>query len=320
MDVHRAGRRYTFPLAAVRHYRTRLAHRAYDVVIEDLNKVPLYTPFWAKAPLVLLVHHLFGRTAFREAALPLAGATWLLERPLGRAYRGVPTQAVSESTAQDLRRRGFDPACITVIPNGVDTEFYAPDPGVPRFGEPTLLYLGRLKRYKRVDLILRATAALRARGSPVRLIVAGDGDAAPALRRLARELGIGDAVTFRGFVSEEEKRDLFRRAWVHVLTSEKEGWGITNLEAAGCGTPTVASDSPGLRDSVRDGETGLLVPHGDAAALADALGRLLDGAALRHRLGEQARNFAVHLSWDRAADRTEAHLQAVAASARGRRP
>jgi glycosyltransferase involved in cell wall biosynthesis len=316
MDVHRAGGRLTFLLAARRYFRSRLRREAFDVVVEDLNKVPLFTPYWMAAPLVLLVHHLFGRTAFREAGLAMATATWALERPLGRVYRDVPVQAVSESTAADLVRRGFRRERIVVIPNGVDLDFFSPDPSTPPFPEPTLLYLGRLKRYKRIDLVLGAVARLRERGTPARLVLAGQGDAAPGLRRLAARLGIADAVELRGFVDEDEKRRLFRRAWVHVLTSEKEGWGITNMEAAACGTPTVASDSPGLRDSVQDGRTGLLVPHGDVGALADALHRLIADHALRQRLGEQARAFAVEFSWERTADRTEHHLRGVAGAPR----
>jgi glycosyltransferase involved in cell wall biosynthesis len=98
---------------------------------------------------------------------------------------------------------------------------------------------------------------------------------------------------------------------VHVLTSPKEGWGISNIEAAACGTPTVASDSPGLRDSVRDGETGFLVRHGDVPGLARQLRRVLEDRTLRERLGAGARRFAEGLSWDLAADRTERHLAAV---------
>src|SRR5690606_35628933 len=164
---------------------------------------------------------------------------------------------------------------------------------------------------KRVDLILQAAAKLRAEGMHFRLIIAGRGDAADDLRALRNRLGLEDVVAMPGFVDEEEKRQLFRRAWVHVLTSPKEGWGISNVEAAASGTPTVASNSPGLRDSVRDGETGFLVPHGDVAALARQLRRVLEDPTLRERLGAGARRFAERLSWDSAADRTERHLDEV---------
>jgi glycosyltransferase involved in cell wall biosynthesis len=98
---------------------------------------------------------------------------------------------------------------------------------------------------------------------------------------------------------------------VHVLTSPKEGWGITNIEAAACGTPTIASDSPGLRDSVEDGRTGFLVPHGDVAALTARMEQLLGNATLRNQLGEHALAFAQRFTWDRAADDTEQFLLGV---------
>lgn len=314
MEVHRAGGRHTFPLMAAAYHRRQLAARSFDVLIEDLNKVPVFLPYWRRdTPTVLLVHHLFGATAFQEAGLPVATATWLLERPLATFYGGVPVQAVSESTALDLVSRGFRRDRIEVIENGVDLDFYSPDPAVPRYDVPTVLYLGRLQKYKRVDLVILALGRLRDAGVPARLVVAGRGHALAELRRLVAELHLEDRVEFAGFVSEARKRELFRRAWVHALTSPKEGWGISNMEAAACGTATVASDAPGLRDSVRDGETGFLVPHGDVEAIADRLRRIMEDPALREQLGRQARHFAGHYSWERSAGRTEAHLERVLA-------
>ena len=210
--------------------------------------------------------------------------------------------AVSGSTRDDLTARGMDPARISVVTNGIDLEIFRPDPAVPRFLEPTALYLGRVKRYKRVDLPVRAVALLRDRGVPVRLLIAGRGDHVEALERLAAQLGLGeDRVRFLGFVDDREKTESFRRSWVHVLTSPKEGWGIANLEAAACGTATVASDSPGLRDSVLDGRTGFLVPHGDVAALADRMEALLTRPDFRDEMGARARSFAEGFSWDASA-------------------
>src|SRR5690606_8671565 len=102
LEVHRVGGRYTYNLVAPRYYRKVLRGRHFDVVVADLNKVPLYTPCWVRRPLVRLVHHLFGTTAFQGAAWPLATMTWLMERPIGVIYRGVPVEAVSPSTAEDL--------------------------------------------------------------------------------------------------------------------------------------------------------------------------------------------------------------------------
>jgi glycosyltransferase involved in cell wall biosynthesis len=316
IEVHRTGGRHSFSLAAPRYFRRHLAQEHWDVVVEDLNKVPLFTPFWTDVPVALVVHHLFGTTAFKEASFPVAAATWALELPIPRVFAGMPTVAVSQSTRDDLSRRGMDGEAIEVIPNGLDLTEMTPDADGTRFDQPTVLYLGRLKRYKRVDLVVRAVADLRSRGRPVRLLIGGKGDHAPTLQALVRKLDLADSVEFLGFVSEAEKKELFRRSWVHVLTSPKEGWGIANMEAAACGTATVASDAPGLRESVLDGRTGFLVPHGNVSALAAGLGRILGDPHLRDRLGDQAREFAEGFSWDGSAEHMESFLRRVVSKSR----
>lgn len=314
IDVHRSGRRYTFSLTAPRDYRRLFPEPPFDVVVEDLNKVPLFSPYWVDAPVVLIAHHLFGSTAFQAAAAPVAAATWLLERTIPRVYASTPAIAVSESTRQDLVARGLSGDRIEVIRNGIDLEHYRPDPASTKTERPTLLFLGRLQKYKRVDLVLEAMAALGHEGLDVELLVAGDGEQLEPLRDQAARLEIDDRVQLLGFVDERLKLELLRRAWLHVLTSPKEGWGISNLEAAACGTPSVASDSPGLRESVVDGETGLLVPHGDVGALAAALGTLLRDHDLRARMGRRARQFAEGFGWDATAAAVERVLTRVVAA------
>ena len=314
IDVHRSGRRYTFSLTAPRDYARLFQGRTFDVVVEDLNKAPLFSPYWVEEPVVLLVHHLFGSTAFQAAPAPVAAATWLLERTIPRVYAETPAIAVSESTKQDLVARGLSGERIEVIPNGIDLDRYRPDPASTETERPTLLFLGRLKRYKRVDLVLEAVAALAREGLDVELLVAGEGEELEALGAHADRLGIAERVQILGFVDERLKLELLRRAWVHVLTSPKEGWGISNLEAAACGTPSVASDAPGLRESVVDGETGLLVPHGDVRALTGALRTLVRDDDLRARMGRRARAFAEGFGWDATAASMEGVLARVVAA------
>lgn len=310
IDVHRVGSRYTFQFVARRYYRSVLAATSPDVLVEDINKVPLWTPRWGAMHTVALVPHLFGPTVFQEVAAPLGAAVWLQERPIGRVYRNVPFEAISESTADDLAARGIARSRIVVIHPGIDTEVYTPNPA-ERSPVPLVAYLGRLKRYKRVDLVIRAFAAMR--HPTARLAIAGTGNHRRALERLAASLDLGDRVKFLGFISEAEKVALLRSAWVLAFTSPKEGWGITNLEAAACATPVVASSSPGLRESVRDGETGFLVPHGDLPALTSALRRIVDDPALVVSLGAAGRRFAERFTWSAAAEQTEAHLARVVA-------
>lgn len=316
--VHRVGRRYTFSLHARRYFARHLRGLDFDVIVEDLNKVPLFTPRWSTVPVVAVVHHLFGATAFREASFPVAAATWLLERPIPRVFRDVPVVAVSSSTKTDLVERGVDAARITVVPNGVDLALYTPDPALERFEAPTVLYLGRVKRYKGIEYLVRAMVAVRAQVPAARLVVGGRGDDLDRLRSLAERLGVDDRVEFAGFVSEERKIELFRRSWVHVLPSSKEGWGIAVIEAGACGTTSVATDVPGLRDSVRDGETGVLVPHGDSAALATALTTILLDRPRVEGLGAAALEYARGFTWEAATDRIEEIVRSrVAASGTG---
>jgi len=317
MRVHRVATRYGFATAARGAFRRLAAALRPDVVVEDVNKVPLYLPGLWPGPFVLVVPHLFGTTAFRELPAPMAALVWAAERPMARGYARAAVHAISASTRDDLVARGFASEAIRVIYPGVDTARFAPEASVTREREPAFLYVGRLKRYKQVDTAIRALARVRASAPRPRLWIAGTGDDRSRLEREARRAGVADAVDFLGYVSEDRKLELYRRAWAVVLPSLKEGWGITNLEAAACGTPAVAADNSALRESVREGETGFLVPTGDAEAFAGALGRIAADAGLRGRLACGARAFAATFSWERAARETMDHLDgAVAAGPR----
>lgn len=304
IPVFRVGQRYTFPLHVRRGYR-RLASDGFDLVVEDINKVPLFSPLWVGRPVLALVPHLFGTTAFREVAWPVAATVWLSERAMPWVYRSVPFQAISQGTKQDLARRGFAPDRVEVIYPGIEHERFQPDARVARFERPTALYLGRLKRYKGLEVVLDALCLLRERGVDVRLLIAGRGDDRERLERETARRDLGSQVEFLGFVDESRKVELFRRAWVNVYPSPKEGWGITSVEAAACGTPTVASDSPGLRESVAEGASGFLVRHGDAAEWAARLHRIVREPDLRKRLTAGAIRHAGRFSWDKAAIETE---------------
>jgi len=310
--VERVGSRQSFAVlgrGAVRR-AIRLEHP--DVLVEDINKLPLFLAHRG-VPFCAIVPHLFGETVFQEVPWPLAAMVWMAERPLPLAYRGSAFHAISESTRDDLVARGIPPRSIRVIHPGVDSARLTPDPAGRRTAVPTFLYVGRLKRYKGIGYAIRALAVARRDRPELRLVIAGAGDYQTELQRMTDGLGQGGAVDFRGFVSEDEKLALFRECWANLFPSPKEGWGITVVEAAACGTPSIASDSPGLRDSVRDGETGYLVPHGDVGALAARMLEFAGSPALVARSGGAARRFAEGLTWEAAASATERHLDDIIA-------
>src|SRR5262249_22119413 len=151
---------------------------------------------------------------------------------------------------------------VSVVHCGVDHERYRPDPAAAKAPHPTLVFIGRLRRYKGLDWVMRALPGVLARVPDARLEVIGDGPHADALRAEAKSGGVEAAVDFLGFLPGAGKVARLRAGWALVQPSPKEGWGLTVIEAGACGTAVVASDAPGLRDSVRRDDTGLLVPYG----------------------------------------------------------
>ena len=311
IDIERVGGRDTFALVGRRAVKRALATEQPDILVEDINKLPLFLAAGSRVPFCAIVPHLFGSTAFAEASWPVAATVWAAERPLPWVYRRAGFHAISESTRDDLVARGVPSARIRVIHPGVDSRLYRPGPPGRLSATPSFLYVGRLKRYKGIDFAIRALAVARRRRPDLRLEIAGTGDQRAELEKLAAGLNLGRSVIFHGFVSEERKIDLMRGAWANIFPSPKEGWGITVIEAAACATPSVASDSPGLRDSVCHGETGFLVRHGDIDALAAHMVELADSPPLVARLGDRARRFAEGLTWERTARQTEEHLKDI---------
>ncbi len=309
--VERIGNRHTFAFQGRGAVRAALRRTRYDLLVEDINKLPLYLAGMAPLPSCIIVPHLFGTTAFHEAPWPMATAVVVAERLIPWAYRRAHWHAISESTRDDLVDRGVPPQRIVVIHPGIDPAQFTVDSGLDRSAPPSFLFMGRLKRYKGVEYTLRALARVHRTRPEVTLDVAGAGDDRPRLVALAASLGLGAAVRFLGFVDEAAKVKLLRTTWANLFPSPKEGWGITVMEAAACGTPTIASDSPGLRDSVRRDVTGFLVPHGDVEALAERMLHLAANRAVVDRLGRAARAEAERWTWDDAARATLGHLESI---------
>jgi glycosyltransferase involved in cell wall biosynthesis len=216
-------------------------------------------------------------------------------------YRGLPYNVISESTAEDVAARGIPRESISLTHCGVNRSVYAYDPSGPRYDQPTILYLGRVKKYKSIQHLIRAFALVKRQVPPARLMVVGTGDYLDDLKALARSLNLTADVEFPGFVSTADKVERMRRAHVAVLPSLKEGWGLTNIEANAVGTPVIAADVPGLRDSVQDGRTGFLYAHGNIEQLAKKIVRILTDEDLRQELRKGALEWAERFNWDRAA-------------------
>ncbi|WP_406865033.1 glycosyltransferase family 4 protein [Streptomyces sp. HUAS MG47] len=257
-----------------------------DLLVEVCNGMPYLSPLWHRGPTVCLVNHVHTELWGMRFPGPVARAGRLLEHwALARAHRGNLLVAVSPSTAAALRAIGVPQEQIRVVHNGVQE----PGPSAPRSASPVFVALGRLVDYKRIDLLLRLWERVR----PVaggRLVIVGDGPERARLEQLA-----GPGVEFRGHVSEEEKHRLLCEAWLLLHPAAVEGWGLVVTEAAARGTPTLAFDVPGLRDSVQDGVTGLLA-RGESSFAAAWCTLALDDAR-REAMGKAAAEEAVAYRW-----------------------
>jgi glycosyltransferase involved in cell wall biosynthesis len=297
LTLHRVGGRSTvFPRAILRQWRGLVPDA--DVVLEVVNGITFLTPIWCRTPRVTLVHHIHRNHFVREMGPKGHLAALMLETlPLRLLYRRTQFLTISQASSRDIVRHGIDPARIEISYLGVEQAAFGPDPAV-RAPEPTLLYLGRLKRYKRIEVVLDVLAA----NPGAVLELAGDGDHRDALEAEIDARGLRDRVRIHGHVSEERKLELYRRAWVNVTTSSAEGWGLSVTEAGACATPSAALRLGGLAEAIDDGRTGVLAE--DPAELAMKVGRILADPQLRDALGRAAQARACEFTWDATARRT----------------
>ena len=277
-----------------------LREHTYDLILEDINKVPFYTPLYAgSVPVLAVIPHLFGTTVFREANPILASYVWAAEQFIPTVYRRAHFEVISPSTADDLVARGIDRERITTIFCGMDHERFVMTDPPPRDDPPLVVTWSRLRKYKSVDVAIDAFARILESVPEASMAIMGHGPDEDRLRRHVARLGLDNKVNFTGHLPWNELVALLHQASVFLNPSPKEGWGLTVIEANCCGLPVVASDRPGLRDSVCDGDTGLLTPYGDAVAMADAALTILGDVEFRNRLGAASRKWAAGFSWER---------------------
>jgi len=289
VHIVRCGSEVTTRLHAIRHARGS----RWDVVVEQINTLPYLSPLWSSERVVLFIHQLAREVWWHEAPRLVAPLGYAAEPLYLAAYAGVEAITISRSTRDDLRKLGLARR-IHVIPMAASGPVLETLP--PKRPQGRLLTIGRLVPSKRIDHAIEATAILRRSVPAATLTVVGDGSERGKLEALARRLRVDGAVSFAGFVSEEEKSELLAGADLLLATSVREGWGLTVTEAARMGTPAVSYDVPGLRDSVIPGRTGLLTDR-SPSSMATTIERPIANRPLYARLRAAAWEEASGLSW-----------------------
>lgn len=308
VSIHRVGFDDWFPAPwdvvvaylTITVYFYLYCYRLSPDVVYTVN-APLPWPVVTRRARVGIFHHIAIDSFFETHPFPQNLLGYLSQWFGVLRERNNPTVSVSPSTTEELVSRGHDPTTVYEIRNGLDLDKYSPG---TESSSPRVVYVGGLERYKGVDRIPRIHRCIEEISErPVLLDIAGrDGPIKASIEEYCRNSA---HACFHGFISEEEKVELLQSAWVYIAPSRVEGWGIAVLEANACRTPAVGSDVNGLRDSIRDGETGFLTDGSDPEQFASRVNKLLMRDDMRSAFSEEARSWAEQHSWESAVDQLE---------------
>ena len=299
ISFERFGSEHNFNFLAPARLKKAVKEFNPDLVIEDVNKIPFYSPLYLNKPVLLLVPHLFSSTIFREINFAFATYIYLAEKLMLPVYRRCHVHVISNSTREDLSAKGYRREDISVAECGIDHNIYYPS-GI-KAKRATICYTGRIMKYKSIGhLILAASKVVKA-VPEARFVIIGEGKYLGHLKNMARKFKLENHVDFPGYIPLGAKVDLLRSSHCLVYPSIKEGWGLSNIEANACGTPAIAADVPGLRDSVDRNVSGLLYPYGNVEKLADNILSIITDRALRERLEQGAIRWASKFTWDQTA-------------------
>jgi glycosyltransferase involved in cell wall biosynthesis len=291
--VRRSGRYFVFPHVIASESLKRYGPA--DAVVDIWNGVPFLTPLWFKGPRVTWIHHVH-RNMWEQVLSPrFARMGKFFESHVApRFYRTTPVVTLSNSSRdQIIDLLGMPAGNVSVVPPGIDGRFC---PGGERAPHPLVVGVGRLMPPKGFDRLIRVVHEVHGDHPDLELVIVGDGFEMLNLKQLVADLGAGEWVRFAGHVSDDELVRLYRQAWVTMSCSTAEGWGMTMTEAAACGTPAIASDIAGHRDSVAHEHSGLLA--GSSAEMVEQLRAVLSDRELRLRLSEGALKHAAAFNWE----------------------
>ena len=291
--IIREGGRYTVYEKAKTYYERNKNY--YDLVIDEVNVKPFLTPKFVKEkPILALIHQISAELFSYELPFPLNYiGRYYLEKKWLSYYKEMTVVTVSNSSKQDLSALGFKNIFVITLGSGTVPLSVVPQ----KESTPTIIFIGRLKRHKRPDHAIKAFNIIKNELPHAKMWVIGDG----YMRTQLEKSCIKD-VKFYGYVSSEMKYDLLMRAHLVLVPSAREGWGLVVTEANAMGTPVVAYNVPGLRDSIKDGETGILTKENSPDCLASSAISLLKSPQLLKNFSYNALQFSKQFDWNTTSD------------------
>jgi glycosyltransferase involved in cell wall biosynthesis len=305
IDVVRRGNWYNANYVIPRAVKAFLKKEPAELVIEDINKIPFYLPLHVDVPVMPVIPHLFGTTVFRETNPLFALYVLAWEFMIPRVYRNCRFVAISPSTKDDLVRRGIQEKNVDVVYCGLDHGRYRIIDGLTRYDTPTIVHFGRVRKYKAIDVVIKAFARIRKKLPNAKLVIIGDGPELTNLKSVSARLELDDAIEFTGRIETDKMVETLNRSHLFMNASPKEGWGLTVVEANACGVPVVGSDRPGLRDSILHKKTGFLVEYGDVEGFAARALELLTDGELWERMSRAGLEWARSMTWERTGQEME---------------
>jgi glycosyltransferase involved in cell wall biosynthesis len=290
VEVIRAGGKIGVYNKAVQYYRK---HKdSFHLIIDEINVKPFLTPKFVKEkPIVALIHQISPEQFSYELPLPFGIiGRYYLEKKWLSYYRHMPTVTVSDSTKGDLQKLGYTK--IFLIPEGLNVTPLTETP--PKESVPTFVFIGRLKKHKLPHHAIQAFSFIKQELPDAKLWVIGDG----YMRKKLESLEVQN-IKFFGRIGNKKKYELLSRAHMILVPAIREGWGLVVTESNAMGTPAVAYNVPGLRDSVKDGQTGLLVSKNTPKELASGAISLFKDALTLSKFSANAIDFSKQFTWDR---------------------
>ena len=279
--IIRVGGKWSVYLKVFQYYKKHLNEWS-DLVIDEVNTIPFFAKFYAKQKNILFVHQLCREIWFYQMFFPLNIIGYILEPIYLWLLNDRKVITVSESTKNDLIKYGFKKENISIISEGIELEPVVNLERIKKFEKPTILSLGTIRSMKRTDQILKAFEILKKDIPEAKLIIAGKKEGTYGERLIGDiEKSIyKSSIKYIGPVSKEEKVELLQKAHILAVTSIKEGWGLVVTEANSQGTPAVVYNVDGLRDAVRNNETGLVCEENTPENLAERMSQVLKDGKL----------------------------------------